>query len=208
GRPPRGVVDGDADAAFVVAVAASTGGPRALMELLPRLPAGLSGVVVLVQHMPQHFTGSFAERLDGVSAMPVAEAVPGQELRAGRVVVAPGGIHLAVRREGGSLVFDTLDSAKVWGVRPSADVFMASAAAHFGPRSIAVVLTGMGRDGADGARRIREVGGRVITQDEVTSTVYGMPRASAPIAHDVLPLERIADGIVAAAASIESPDHA
>lgn len=184
------------DADLVVAVAASTGGPRALMELVPRIPADFPGAIVIVQHMPAGFTTSLAARLDQSSALVVEEAAPGVAPAVGRAYVAPGGEHLLLRRDGDRVVFDTRRSAAVWGVRPAADPLFAAVAAHFGPRSIGVVLTGMGRDGGLGLRAIREVGGRTFAQDEATAVIYGMPRAARPFAERVLPLDRLAGAIV------------
>ncbi|HEX7049013.1 MAG TPA: chemotaxis-specific protein-glutamate methyltransferase CheB [Longimicrobiales bacterium] len=195
-RRPRGTRSrrtGVATAA--VAIAASTGGPRALAELVPRLPAGLPAAVLIVQHMPAGFTRSFAARLDATSALPVVEAAAGDVIRAGHVYVAAGGRHLLVRRTDTELVLDVGDGPPVWGVRPAADPLFHAVAQHFGPRSIGIVLTGMGRDGAEGLRVIRDVGGATIAQDAATSVVYGMPRAAARFARTVLPLERIADAI-------------
>lgn len=184
---------------IVVGIAASTGGPRALMELLPRLPRGFPGAVVVVQHMPQAFTASFARRLDAVSALQVSEAVGGEAPRAGHAYVAPGGRHLLLRREAGRVRFHGEKTAAVWGVRPAADPTFRALAAHYGPRAVGVVLTGMGRDGAAGLSAIRSAGGRTLVQDEETSAVYGMPRAASIAAERVLPLEDIADALRALA---------
>ncbi|MBI4408635.1 MAG: chemotaxis-specific protein-glutamate methyltransferase CheB [Gemmatimonadetes bacterium] len=179
----------------LVAIAASTGGPRALMELVPRLPAGLAAAVVVVQHMPARFTSMLAERLHVSSALPVDEAEDGAPVRGGRVYIAPGGRHLVLKRASGELVFALEDSEPVWGVRPAADVCFRAVAQTCGPRSLGVVLTGMGRDGTRGLRAIREVGGWTAVQDRPTSALFGMPRSAAPYARAVLPLERIASAL-------------
>lgn len=181
---------------YVVAVAASTGGPRALATLVPRLPENLPAAVFIVQHMPARFTRSLAERLNAVSALPVVEAAAGEPVRAGRVYVAPGGVHLTLSRSDGYVVAALEETAPVWGVRPAADVLFAAVARHYGPRSCGVVLTGMGRDGTEGLRAIREVGGWTIAQDRESSVIFGMPRSAARFAREVLPVDRIADAIV------------
>jgi len=181
--------------ACAVAIAASTGGPRALADLLAALPEDLPAAVLVVQHMPARFTASLAARLDAVSPLPVAEAVGGEVIRPGRVYLAPGGVHLGLDRSRQGVAIRLEETRPVWGVRPAADVLFRAVASHFGPRSLGVVLTGMGRDGAAGLRAIREVGGWTIAQDRDTSVIFGMPAAAAPFAREVLPLNRIADAI-------------
>jgi len=191
----------DDAAPYAVAVAASTGGPRALATLVSRLPEGLPAAVFVVQHMPARFTRSLAERLNAASALPVAEARPDEPARAGRVYVAPGGVHMTLARRDGRITLRLEETEPVWGVRPAADVLFAAVARHFGPRSCGVVLTGMGRDGTEGLRAIREVGGWTIAQDRETSVIYGMPRSAAQFAREVLPIDRIADAIAERVAS-------
>lgn len=200
GGVPRPPASGR-DVQCAVAIAASTGGPRALAELVPRLPGELPAAVLIVQHMPPLFTHSLAKRLDELSELPVHEAAAGDEVRAGRVYLAPGGRHMRLERKDGAIRLVLSDSDPVWGVRPAADILFTSVAEHFGPRSLGVVLTGMGRDGAEGLRVIREVGGWTAVQDEATSVIASMPRAAAPYAHQVLPLERMAEHIAAHASA-------
>lgn len=179
----------------VVIIASSTGGPGALQRVVPLLPADLPAAIVVVQHLPVGFTAALSKRLDASSALSVREARVGDLLVRGKVLVAPAGVHLAFDAERRV----TLDhEPPIWGVRPAADVAMRSAAERFGPLAIAVVLTGMGRDGALGAKAIRQHGGVCIAQDEATCVIFGMPRAAleAGAVDRLLPLDEIARGIV------------
>ncbi|HRQ79296.1 MAG TPA: chemotaxis-specific protein-glutamate methyltransferase CheB [Gemmatimonadaceae bacterium] len=151
----------------VVAVASSTGGPRALAELVSGLDAAMEAAVVIVQHMPAGFTAGLARRLETQS---------GEPLLAGTVYVAPGGRHLVLERDGDTARLQCVDTAAEHGVRPAADPLFRAAANAFGPRALGVVLTGMGRDGSDGLRAILRAGGRGLVQDRGTSAVYGMPQ--------------------------------
>jgi two-component system chemotaxis response regulator CheB len=190
----------DAPVPCAVAIAASTGGPRALAELVPQLPADLPAAVLIVQHMPPLFTHSLAQRLDELSELPVSEAVDGERIQAGRVYIAPGGRHMLLDREDGGHVIRLRDSDPVWGVRPAADLLFSSVARWFGPASVGVVLTGMGRDGAEGLRAISEVGGWTLVQDEDTCVIASMPRAAQPFARQVVPLPLIATELATHAA--------
>jgi two-component system chemotaxis response regulator CheB len=178
----------------VLLIATSTGGPRALAELVPALPSPLGAGGLIVQHMPAGFTASLAQRLDRSSKLTVVEAGAGDVLRPDTLMLAPGGSHLRLGDDG---VARLTDEAAVGGLRPRADLTIADAARVFGARLLLVVMTGMGKDGLKGAREVRARGGRILAQAESTCTVYGMPRAvvEAGLADDVLPLGELAEAI-------------
>jgi two-component system, chemotaxis family, protein-glutamate methylesterase/glutaminase len=160
---------------FVV-IASSTGGPAALARLVPALPAPLGTGSLVVQHMPPGFTASLATRLDKASPLNVSEAVAGDTLAPGKMLMAPGGLHLRLNADRRAVLSE---EAPIGGLRPRADLTIADAAKLFGRRLLLVVLTGMGNDGVEGAKAVRAHGGRVLIQEESTCTVYGMPRAVA-----------------------------
>jgi two-component system chemotaxis response regulator CheB len=188
--------------ADLVVIGASTGGPPALCRVLSALPADLPAGIVVVQHIPAGFTRSLAARLDAASKLAVREATHGAPVRPGEVLLAPAGVHLSFRAgEGGTRVaLDPEPSASIH--RPSVDVTMTAAAAHRGRRAAGVLLTGMGSDGARGMLAIRSAGGRTLAESEESCIVYGMPRAAVELGavDESLPLERMAEGIVAATA--------
>jgi two-component system chemotaxis response regulator CheB len=179
----------------VVAIGASTGGTRALSEIIPRLPGTFPAPVVVVQHMPAGFTASLAERLNANSTLRVKEAGEGDLLRPGEVSIAPGDRHLVVTPE--RRVRLTQDPP-LWGVRPSVDRMMTSVSEAFGSGTLGVLLTGMGHDGAQGMRAIKQRGGMTLVQNQETCTVFGMPQAAIRLqcVDAVLPLADIPKAIV------------
>ncbi len=184
----------------VLAIGCSTGGPDALATVLPNLPADLPVPVVVVQHMPPLFTRLLAQRLDAACRLSVVEAADGDRVVPGKVLIAPGGSHLVVARQGAELVARLNQDPPENFCRPAVDVLFRSVSAMYGDRALALVLTGMGRDGEKGARVLRDAGGEVYVQDEPTSVVWGMPGAVAMsgLADKVLPLDRIGPDAVAA----------
>ncbi len=194
-RPPK-----SSSPIQVVAIGVSTGGPDALAQLLPSLPANLPVPVVIAQHMPPMFTSLLATRLAAKSAFPVREGVSGEPLSAGCVIVAPGDFHMVVCREGNAVCLRTQQEPKENFCRPSVDVLFRSAAAVYGARALGVVLTGMGRDGFSGCEALCSVGARIYVQDEASSVVWGMPGfvARAGLADKILPLSQIGAEIVRA----------
>lgn len=159
----------------IVAIGTSTGGPNALAEVLPRIPADFPVPIVVVQHMPPIFTRLLAERLAGRSAFPVEEGSSGTTLSAGHAWIAPGNFHMKVVRTGLTTRLNLNQDAPENSCRPAVDVLFRSVAKAYGSNVLAVVMTGMGSDGVRGAQDIREAGGNVIIQDESSSVVWGMP---------------------------------
>ncbi len=162
----------------LVAIGISTGGPQALEFLLAQLPPDFPGTIVVVQHMPEGFTDMFARRLDEVCSLRVKEAQSGDILQAGRVLICPGSRHMKVKRLTMGDVVVLNDEARVNGHRPSVDVLFNSVAEEFGKQAVAVLMTGMGDDGADGLGAVKRAGGMTIAQSEESCVVYGMPKAA------------------------------
>lgn len=191
-------IDTASRATHAVVVASSTGGPRALAAIVPTLPPGLPAAVLFVQHMPAGFTKSLAQRLDSMSPLGIGEAEEGEPIVHGRGYLAPGGRHMTVKHDEGGPCIALDDAPPLWGVRPAADHLFRSAAAVFGAATVAVVLTGMGRDGAEGTRLIRQAGGRALLQDRQTATIFGMPQVALQHAgaDRVAPLSEIGASIV------------
>lgn len=166
----------------IVALGTSTGGPKALQEILPLFPRDFSVPILIVQHMPLGFTGAFARRMDALCAVPVREAAHGETIQAGVVYIAPAGMHMTVAKPSESRAVIHLDTRREDCLHiPSVDVLMKSVAETFGNLALGVIMTGMGSDGAEGMKAIRRVGGLTIGQDEASCTVYSMPRACAEL---------------------------
>jgi two-component system, chemotaxis family, protein-glutamate methylesterase/glutaminase len=174
----------------VVVIASSTGGPSALVRVLPQLRLGASTSLIVVQHMPAGFTAALAEQLTERAGYSLREARAGDRIEAGRGLVAPGGSHLLVDRSGAVALSET---PPVHGVRPAADVTFKSVAQAYGPRAVGIVMTGMGRDGALGLAAVKAAGGRTFAQDRGSCTVYGMPKAAVEmgVVDEVIGLDRI-----------------
>lgn len=182
----------------IVGIGISTGGPDALRTMLPRLPADLPVPVVLVQHMPPVFTKSLANSLDKLCALRVYEAEDGQIVRRGEVAIAPGGKQMRiVPTASGDARVELTDDAPVQSCRPSVDYLFDSLAVGYENRTLAVIMTGMGYDGADACARLSQRGAPVIAQNEASCVVFGMPRRPVEegVADVVAPLDRIADTI-------------
>ncbi|MCR5526804.1 MAG: chemotaxis-specific protein-glutamate methyltransferase CheB [Lachnospiraceae bacterium] len=193
-RPKQAKVSGEK----IVALASSTGGPRALQQVIPLLPGNLDAAVLLVQHMPKGFTKSLAERLDSLSKMKVVEAEDGERIQKGTVYISMGGRHLTVVKDGNGMKVKYTDLPMREGVRPSANYMYESLMDSPYAEVCCVVLTGMGADGTAGIRNLetrKKI--YVIAQDEPTSAVYGMPKAvaQAGLVSEILPLEKIADAV-------------
>ncbi len=185
----------------IIALGTSTGGPKALQEIVPELPADLPAGLIVVQHMPPGFTGPFAKRLNAISEIEVCEAADGDIVEPGRVYIAQAGHHITVERRTESKATICISDQPVGTMHtPSADVLMLSIAATFGRYSFGIILTGMGDDGLRGMTAIWQAGGTTIGQDEATSLVYGMPRACARrgVLQKVIPLPEIPTEIMQA----------
>jgi two-component system, chemotaxis family, protein-glutamate methylesterase/glutaminase len=182
----------------VLAIGVSTGGPNALATVIPELPADLPVPVVIVQHMPPLFTRLLADRLSTHSHIPVREAEAGKNLHPGQAWIAPGDYHMVLTRKGTGVLLNLNQDAPENSCRPAVDVLFRSVAQVYGAHVLAVVLTGMGADGALGAAQIKRAGGEVFVQDEATSVVWGMPGAvvSGGLADKICPLHEISREIV------------
>ena len=195
-RPAPGLV-GRLSTEKIIFIGASTGGTEATRELLAALPADAPAVMI-AQHMPPGFTRSYAARLDGLCAIRVKEAQDGERVLPGHAYIAPGGLHLSVERSGANYVACVTDAEPVNRHKPSIEVLFLSAARVVGPNAVGVMLTGMGADGAQAMKVLRDAGSFNLAQDESTCVVFGMPREAiaAGAVHDVLPLPAIAPRLI------------
>ncbi len=187
----KGLVD-------VVVIGVSTGGPTALQKLIPGLPKNFPLPGIIIQHMPPAFTGPLAERLNALGGPRVKEAEQGERLEPGKFLVVPGAYHMQVRKIGSQASVMLSEEPRDSVYHPSIDITICSAAEAFKAKTLAVILTGMGKDGLEGARRVKHYGGKVLAQDEATSIVYGMPKVvvEAGLADKVVPLDAMARAIM------------
>jgi two-component system, chemotaxis family, protein-glutamate methylesterase/glutaminase len=194
----------------VIVIGASTGGVQALGYILDQMPPDAPGIVI-VQHMPEGFTAAFANRLNAQTRIEIKEAEPGDAIRPGRGLIAPGGArHMVIAGRAPHLRVELIDGPPVCYSRPAVDMMIDSAARLIGPRCVAVLLTGMGKDGAAGLLAVRKAGGTTIVQDEASSVVWGMPGAAVELgaAQSILPLEAIPAAMIAAAQTINDRSSA
>lgn len=184
----------------VLAIGASTGGTEALQRVLTSLPANAPATLI-VQHMPEHFTRSFANRLNDLCAVEVREAEDGDSVIPGRVLIAPGNHHMVLRRSGARYFVNVKDGPLVSRHRPSVDVLFRSVAKYAGANAVGAILTGMGADGSQGLLEMKQAGATTFAQDEATCVVYGMPKEAVRLgaADKVLPLGEIAAALLTAA---------
>jgi two-component system chemotaxis response regulator CheB len=181
----------------VVAIGASTGGTQALTYVLQNLPQNFPGIVI-VQHMPEGFTRSFAERLNQISAMEVKEAESNDSVIPGRALIAPGNKHMTLNRSGSRYYVEIKDGPRVQRQRPAVEVLFHGVARHAGANAIGVILTGMGADGAEGMLEMRKQGAATIAQDESSSVVFGMPKEAIKLGgvDEIVHLEKIPEALV------------
>ncbi|GAB6038746.1 chemotaxis response regulator protein-glutamate methylesterase [Fundidesulfovibrio butyratiphilus] len=191
---PSGAVARD-----VVAIGVSTGGPPAVQKVLSSLPADFPAGIVIAQHMPAAFTGPFAKRLDGVCQLTVKEAQTGDKLLPGMVFIAPGGRHLKIHNRTSKIEIEVADEPREALYKPSANVLVTSVAEGVGRRALGVILTGMGNDGMEGVKVLKQKGGRALAQSDSSCVVYGMPKAivDAGLADEIVDIDDMAQAIMA-----------
>ena len=187
----------------IIAIGASTGGTEAIREVLQEMPANSPGIVI-TQHIPEKFSTSFAIRMDKLSPMKVCEATDGQQILAGHVYIAPGGLHMMVERSGARYVCRLNDGPAVNRHKPSVNVLFRSVANQLGQNAIGVILTGMGDDGAEGLSEMKQAGAVTLAQDERSSVVWGMPGEAVKLnaVDDILPLKSVAKRLISLSASM------
>ncbi len=192
----------------LIIIGASTGGTEAIRELLQPLPPDCPGIMI-AQHMPAGFTHSFAQRLNGLCRIAVSEAVHGERILPGHAYIAPGAFHLSLARSGANYVAQVDQAPPVNRHRPSIDVLFDSAAKHAGKNALGVILTGMGRDGAEGLLRMRQAGAHTLAQDEASCVVFGMPREAIAIGAvcEVAPLQEMSQRVLAHLRSLGEPTN-
>lgn len=192
-----GIATGAAGKPEVVVLGISTGGPQSLAQMLPKLPADLPIPILIVQHMPPMFTKSLADDLDKKCALSVSEAHNGQLVQPGRIIIAPGGKQMKIRKFQENIIISITDDPPENSCKPAVDYLFRSVAHTFGGRALGVIMTGMGNDGSLGCRLLKRNGAPILTQDEATCVVYGMPKQPADegLADVIAPLDRIADEI-------------
>ncbi len=187
----KGIVD-------VVVIGVSTGGPTALQKVIAKLPSDIPIPGIIIQHMPPAFTGPLAKRLSSLGGPVVKEAEKGERLTPGKFLVVPGAYHMQLKKIGSIVQVVLTEEPKDAIYHPSIDLTISSAAEIFGSKTLAVILTGMGKDGLEGVKKVKEKGGKVIAQDEATSVVYGMPKVvvEAGLADKVVPIDKVAEAIM------------
>lgn len=182
----------------LVAIGTSTGGPRALQEVLTKLPGNLPCGVIIVQHMPPGFTKSLSERLNSLCALTVKEAQNNDVIQPGLVLIAPGDYHMLIEREGNKSIIKLNQNPPIGGHRPAVDPMLESVAKIYGHRAVGVILTGMGHDGAKGMQSIKNMNGYTIAEDQSTAVVFGMPKSAIElgVVDKIAPLSAIANEII------------
>jgi two-component system, chemotaxis family, protein-glutamate methylesterase/glutaminase len=192
----------------VVAIGASSGGPHALRQLLPKIPGDFNAGIVIVQHMPESFTSMLARWLDEICEIEVREAKQGDVVRRGCALIAPGNAHMRLRKSGRGWEVVLERGALVNGHMPSVDVMFSSVAAECGPRSTAVIMTGMGSDGATAMGEVRRAGGHTVAQDEESCAIFGMPKVAINKGYieKVVPLAELADYLVSVVGRAAVPE--
>lgn len=193
-RPKKIARPSKKDYEYLIAIGTSTGGPRALQNVLPLIPGDINGTIVVVQHMPPNFTKSLADRLNNLSDIVVKEGEEGDILQRGYCYIAPGGYHMRVLNNEGHCTIHLSQEPAIKGLRPAADLLMESVAKIDNFKKLGIVMTGMGSDGSNGIIKIKKANGYTMAQDEETSVVYGMPRSAIETKHidKIVPLDNIA----------------